>query len=256
MFRIFCFLLMVLMLGCGDEGLILDRQSTHANAPNSPIVEAVIPTTAITHVEGTYASPMLSYTLHATYNGNDYVHTRSIYLGVSGNWVQLQDGQEPTAKTYSFEVLADKNQLEITLYYPHASVVHTSISNNFQFVGESTNPVDPIEDPVDPIEDPVDPVENPVTPPPTPPPTPIEPPLSPPRGEYVVWLEEVNGNCQSGVIHGDYVFIDYENKTITFTGQDGEVDPGDTVREYIKVETGLTYEAASVRAPEILAECR
>ena len=72
----------------------------------------------------------------------------------------------------------------------------------------------------------------------------------------MVTLEEINGHCQSGVIHSDYVFIDYANKTITYTGEDGEVDPGDTVREYIKVETGLTYAEASARAPEILAECR
>lgn len=73
-----------------------------------------------------------------------------------------------------------------------------------------------------------------------------------PRGEYVVYSERVDGRMQSGVIHSDYVVI--QNGTITFTGQDGEVDPGDTVREYVKVETGLTYEQASQRAPEILSE--
>ena len=74
----------------------------------------------------------------------------------------------------------------------------------------------------------------------------------PQSGGYVVYSELVNGRMQSGVIHSDYVVI--ENGTITFTGQDGEVDPGDTVREYVKVETGLTYEQASERAPEILSE--
>lgn len=74
-------------------------------------------------------------------------------------------------------------------------------------------------------------------------------------GGYVVWLEEHDHGCQSGVIHSDYVYIDRENKKITFTGEDGEVDPGDTVRAYIKVETGYTYEQASERAPEILKEC-
>ena len=57
---------------------------------------------------------------------------------------------------------------------------------------------------------------------------------------------------QSGVIHSDYVVI--QDGTITFTGQDGEVDPSDTVRDYVRVETGLTYEQASKRAPEILSE--
>ena len=80
--------------------------------------------------------------------------------------------------------------------------------------------------------------------------------LNIPRSDgYVVWLEEDVQGCQSGVIHSDYVYIDRENKSLTFTGADGEVDPGDTVRAYIKVETGYTYEQASERAPEILGEC-
>ena len=78
---------------------------------------------------------------------------------------------------------------------------------------------------------------------------------TPPSGGYIVWLEEDDQGCQSGVIHSDYVSIDHENKKITFTGDDGEVDPGDTVRAYIKVETGYTHEQASERAPEILDEC-
>ena len=78
---------------------------------------------------------------------------------------------------------------------------------------------------------------------------------TPPRGGYVVWLEENHNGCSSGVIHSDYVSINYANKMITFTGADGEVDPGDTVRGYVKVETGYTYEQASRRAPEILREC-
>ena len=78
---------------------------------------------------------------------------------------------------------------------------------------------------------------------------------TPPSGGYIVWLEKDDQGCQSGVIHSDYVYIDRENKRITFTGADGEVDPGDIVRAYIKVETGYTYEQASERAPEILREC-
>ena len=78
---------------------------------------------------------------------------------------------------------------------------------------------------------------------------------TPRSGGYVVWLEEGDQGCQSGVIHSDYVYIDHENKRITFTGEDGEVDPDDTVSTYIKVETGYTYEQASERAPEILKEC-
>ena len=80
--------------------------------------------------------------------------------------------------------------------------------------------------------------------------------LNIPRSDgYVVWLEKDDQGCQSGVIHSDYVYIDRENKSLTFTGADGEVDPGDTVRAYIKVETEYTYEQASERAPEILEEC-
>ena len=72
-------------------------------------------------------------------------------------------------------------------------------------------------------------------------------------GGYVVYSHLVNGRKQSGVIHSDYVHINGDG-TITFTGQDGEADPGDTVRDYEKIETGLTYEQASKRAPEILSE--
>ena len=73
------------------------------------------------------------------------------------------------------------------------------------------------------------------------------------EGGYVVWTQVVNGWKQSGVICSRYVVINADN-TITFTGSDGEVDAGDTVREYVKVETGYSYEAASKRAPEILSE--
>ena len=70
-----------------------------------------------------------------------------------------------------------------------------------------------------------------------------------------MWVEKVNGWCSSGVIHSDFVFINANDKTITFMGSDGRVDPGDMIREYIKVETGYTYERASERAPDILSEC-
>ena len=59
---------------------------------------------------------------------------------------------------------------------------------------------------------------------------------------------------QSGVICGEFVVINYADEEITFTGADGEADPEDTTREYVKVEEGLTYEQASDRAPEILLE--
>ena len=59
---------------------------------------------------------------------------------------------------------------------------------------------------------------------------------------------------QSGVICSEYAYIDYEAETITFTGADGEVHDGDMVHSYEEIETGLTYEEASARAPEILLE--
>lgn len=73
-------------------------------------------------------------------------------------------------------------------------------------------------------------------------------------GVYIVWTQIVNGRKQSGVIHSDYVVIDQTAKTITFTGADGEVDPSDSVKEFLKVETGYSYEQASKRAAEILSE--
>ena len=72
------------------------------------------------------------------------------------------------------------------------------------------------------------------------------------RAGYVVWLE-ADGES-SGVICSDYVVIDTTTNKITFTGSDGEVDTGDTVHDYEKVETGYTYEQASERAPAILRE--
>ena len=84
-------------------------------------------------------------------------------------------------------------------------------------------------------------------------PTPQNTPRATPQdGGYVVYSHLVNGRMQSGVIHSDYVVI--QDGMITFTGQDGEIDPGDTSREYVEVETGLSYEQASKRAPEILTE--
>ena len=80
------------------------------------------------------------------------------------------------------------------------------------------------------------------------------------EGGYVVdviWYEQDDGDrhLQSGVICSKYVDIDSENDMIGYTGADGVFDQGeDTAREYIKVETGLTYEEAIKRAPEILIE--
>ena len=110
----------------------------------------------------------------------------------------------------------------------------------------------PVEPPVEPEVEPEPPVvePEPVEEPPvyTPPPR--------PRGEYIVYTERVNGNLQSGVIHSDYVKIDRNTKMITFTGADGEVDGDDneSTKPYVKIETGLTYEQASKRAPQILIE--
>lgn len=91
--------------------------------------------------------------------------------------------------------------------------------------------------------------------PPTPPQTPPTPQTEPgePTG-YVVWVEKKNQGYSSGIIHSDFVFINFDDETITFTGPDGRVDPGDTVRAYVKVEYGYTYDEASDRAPLILRE--
>jgi hypothetical protein len=90
-------------------------------------------------------------------------------------------------------------------------------------------------------------VSTPVTPPA------VVLPTTPERGEYVVYSYKTNtGEIRSGVVHGDYVKI--EGNMIIHTGADGEVDDDDTSQEYVKVETGLTYEQASARAPEILTE--
>ena len=237
MFRIFCFLLMLLMLGCGDEGIILDMPSTDYGAPSAPSIRETIPLSAITDIVGEQEGNILTLTIHATHNGMNHISTLMRWVGYSGDYTQL-DGEPDSLPTtpYSFSIQWEHGGDNIIVKHYGATGFWTGSTIEI-ILNPSNFNVDPPDPPVDPPVDPPD------------------PPVDPPRGEYVVWLEEVNGNCQSGVIHSDYVFIDYENKTITFTGQDGEVDPGDTVREYIKVETGLTYEAASARAPEILREC-
>ena len=67
MFRIFCFLLMLLMLGCGDEGVILDAPSTDDGAPSAPSANVVMPLTTITRIESEYKDNSLGiyYICHA-----------------------------------------------------------------------------------------------------------------------------------------------------------------------------------------------
>ena len=103
---------------------------------------------------------------------------------------------------------------------------------------------------------------TPVTPPLQVNPTPVTPPLKVnptpvtpliPEGEYVVYsYKNDDGSLRSGVVHSDYVKI--EGNIIIHVGQDGQVDDDDTSLQYVKVETGLTYDEASERAPEILTE--
>ena len=96
-------------------------------------------------------------------------------------------------------------------------------------------------------------IPTPVTPPLQDNPTPVTPPpVENKDGGYIVYSHWVDGSIQSGVIHSDYAEIDAGK--IFHTGQDGKIDAGDTSQEYIKIETGLTYEEASARAPEILTE--
>ena len=144
-------------------------------------------------------------------------------------------------------------------YYRVGFLVHVINSDPVPSTPDPSTPDPSTPDPSTPDPSTPDPsTPDPSTPDPsTPDPsTPnLRTPNTPLNGGYVVWLEEHDQGCQSGVIHSDYVYIDRENKRITFTGEDGEVDPGDTVSAYIKVETGYTYEQASERAPEILKEC-
>ena len=96
-------------------------------------------------------------------------------------------------------------------------------------------------------------IPTPVTPPLQDNPTPVTPPpVENKDGGYIVYSHRVNGGIQSGVIHSDYAAI--EDGKIFHIGQDGKIDAGDTSQDYIKIETGLTYEEASARAPEILSE--
>ena len=62
--------------------------------------------------------------------------------------------------------------------------------------------------------------------------------------EYVVFSHLVDGKLQSGLIHSDYVEVG--NGTLTFTD--------DSVYEYVKVETGLTYEEGKDAVKAILSE--
>ena len=254
---------MLLMLGCGDEGVILDAPSPDYGAPSAPSANVVIPLTAITRIESEYNNLRWVFTIHATHNGTDYVLTMQRWHGrLANGFTELDDNVVPTGSTRGYRVTWEFGSDRIrTVVYDRGNRyknTHRIDPSDFSLGSQVDDPVEPPQQ-QPPVEPPPPLVESPPPPPPPVdplPPPPVRSPPPPPRGEYVVTLEEINGHCQSGVIHGDYVFIDYENKTITYTGEDGEVDPGDTVREYIKVETGLTYAAASARAPEILAECR
>ena len=96
-------------------------------------------------------------------------------------------------------------------------------------------------------------IPTPITPPLQVNPTPVTPPpVENKDGGYIVYSHWVDGSKQSGVIHSDYAVI--QDGKIFHTGQDGEIDAGDTSQDYVRIETGLTYEEASARAPEILTE--
>lgn len=129
------------------------------------------------------------------------------------------------------------------------------VGNRFAFLLYAREGVQ--EDPID--EEPKPPQTPPIVQssvlPPTPPQTPLTPQTEPgePTG-YVVWVEKRNQGYSSGIIHSDFVFINFDDETITFTGADGRVDQDDPVRAYVKVEYGYTYDEASDRAPLILRE--
>lgn len=276
----------IFFIGCGDEGVVLDVPTTYDNAPSAPSItpemQTKIPITAVTHIESEHVSPNLLITVYATHNEIKYSQTLSDWFPSDNIFTELEPEEKPREHTYRLQRNEYGTMIRIRYYFVSGhsdSRVYINL-NNFQPVNPNdivirdpvdddpiVKPVDdpikndPVDDPVNnPVNDPVDPVDDPVDDPVNDPVDNLvikdEPPVVPRSiGEYVVWLEKANGDCQSGVIHSDYAFINYGNKTITFTGEDGQVDPGDTVRTYIKVETGLTYEQASKRAPEILSEC-
>ena len=262
MIRIFCFLLMLLMLGCGDEGVILDTPSTDYGAPSAPSANVVvIPLTALTSVETEYQDNYWVFTIYATHNDINYVSTMQRWHGrLTNGFTELGDDVVPVGSTRGYRVTWELGSDRIkTVVYDRGNRyknTHRIDLSAFSLSGQVDAPVNPSSPLL------VNPSSAPPVNPSPPPPVnllsvpPVNPSPPPPQGGYVVALHEINGHCQSSVIHSDYVSIDYQNKTITYTGQDGEVDPGDTVREYIKIETGYTYEQASERAPEILDECR
>lgn len=216
------------------------------NVPASPSVTYTVPITAITHFETSFEYPDFLIKVYATVDDTDYIWVYTLRKPQVENYEKLEENEASRPNTYRVEdQIQQRRRIHITWYFEggySTNTIYIDLSN-FSLVNPEDAPKLIVEDPVEePVEPPID---NP----------PQQPIRIIPRGEYVVWLEKVDGHCQSGVIHGDYVYIDAENKTLTFTGPDGEVDPGDPVREYIKVETGYTYEQASERAPEILKEC-
>ena len=106
----------------------------------------------------------------------------------------------------------------------------------------------PTEDIYTPVEDEVV-VEIPQTDPHQP-----NVPVSRPQGNYCVSIRNANDSLQSSVTHSDYLHID--GLDVTWTGSDGEVDPGDTTRKVLGVECGYTYERASERARTIFDDFR
>ena len=265
------FLAIIAFIGCGREEAKLPlsvsgkpttfvmEKWVHAidNAPAAPKANVVIPLSAITEIESEYVSPNLILIINATLDGMDYALEISSWIGLSGASTELEEAPNALPTTpYSYFISREVDSTEISAkFYGQTgfwtgTTYHITLNpQNFYVVGQSVNPP-PVSTPP-----PIDPPPPPLIPPPTPASTPRTPPPPPQSTGYVVWVEKVNEKCQSGVIHSDFVFIDAENKTITFTSDDGNVDPGDMVREYITVETGYTYEQASERAPDILSEC-
>lgn len=261
------FLAIIAFIGCGREEAKLPlsvsgkpttfvmEKWVHAidNVPAAPKANVVIPLSSITEIESEYVSPTLMLTINATLDGMDYALEISSWIGLSDEYTELDEAPNPLPTTpYSYFISREVDSTEITAkfygqtgFWTGTTYHITFDSQHFYVVGQSVNR---------PLVSTPPPTIN--VPPPTPPPTPRTPPPPPPQSTgYVVWVEKGNQGCSSGIIHSDFVFINFDDNTITFTGSDGRVDPGDTVREYIKVETGYTYEQASERAPDILSEC-
>ena len=141
---------MLLILGCGDEGIVLDVSSTDLGAPSAPSIREIIPLAAITNIVGEQEDNILTLTIYATHNGMEYVSMLTRWVGYSGEHTQLDgvpDRLPTTPNSFSIEWEHGGDKIIVKHYGSTGFWTGTTIEiiinpSNFSAVGPSENPVE------------------------------------------------------------------------------------------------------------------